>query len=122
VPEKPKQARSDIDAFLTRTRELQVAKRQQGPAMGRLIFALDATMSRQSSWDKAAELQHLMFQEARNLELQLVYYRGQDECKATGWIESGGKLGSLMSTVKCRAGVTQLDRVRKPKSRSGQRQ
>lgn len=60
---KPRKASSDLEAL---TREMQVAKRQQAPAKGRLIFALDATASRQPTWDKAAELQHLMFQEARN--------------------------------------------------------
>ena len=68
--------RSDLEAFQALTREMQIAKRQQAPAKGRLIFALDATASRQPTWDKAAELQHLMFREARNLEIQLVFYRG----------------------------------------------
>ena len=46
---------------------------------GRLIFALDATMSRQPTWDQACVLQAEMFREAAaagGLDIQLVYYRG----------------------------------------------
>jgi hypothetical protein len=106
---KPKPA-SDINAFLARTREMQVAKREQ-TTRGRLIFALDATASRQPTWDAAAQRQFEMFREVRNLEVQLVYYRGIDECQASGWAESGEKLGGLMSKIMCRAGQTQIGRV-----------
>jgi hypothetical protein len=106
---KPKPA-SDIEAFLARTREMQVAKRQQAPAKGKLIFAIDATASRQPTWDRAAELQGEMFREARNLTVKLIFYRGA-ECQQTGWIESGDKLGSLMRRVACHAGLTQVGKV-----------
>jgi hypothetical protein len=52
-----------------------------------------------------------MFREVRNLEVQLVYYRGGDECKASGWAESGEKLGGLMGKIMCRAGTTQIGRI-----------
>jgi hypothetical protein len=107
---KPKQPASDMDMFLALTREMAVAKRQQGPAKGRLIFAVDATASRQPTWDKAAELQNEMFCEARNLAVQLVFYRGT-ECKHTSWHESGDKLGGLMRKVMCQAGQTQIGKV-----------
>ncbi len=52
-------SRSEIDAFLDRVKSL-------GPVgttgeRGRLIFALDATMSRQPTWDTACRLQADMF-------------------------------------------------------------
>jgi len=50
-----------------------------------LIFALDATASREPTWEKATTLQSQMFAEAASvgaLDLQLVYYRGHDECRA----------------------------------------
>ena len=56
--------------------------RLAGPAAGqrgRLIFALDATMSRQPLWDTACRLQADMFDEAAGiggLDVQLAYYRG----------------------------------------------
>jgi hypothetical protein len=43
---------------------------------GRLIFTLDATASRESTWDMAAQLQASMFEEAAKaggLDVQLVY-------------------------------------------------
>ena len=46
---------------------------------GRLIFALDATASREGMWDLAAQLQSQMFEEAAKiggLDIQLLYYRG----------------------------------------------
>jgi hypothetical protein len=108
---KPRQAGSGNEAFLARVREMQIAKRQQAPAKGRLIFAMDATASRQPTWDKAAELQNSMFQEARNLEMQLVFYRGGDEPTQTSWVESGDKLGGVMRRVVCQAGLTQVRKV-----------
>jgi hypothetical protein len=111
TPAKPRRASSDLEAFQALTREMQIAKRQQAPVKGRLIFALDATASRQPTWDQAAELQHSMFREARNLEMQLVFYRGDEKPKQTSWLESGDKLGALMRQVICRAGLTQLGGV-----------
>src|ERR1041385_191079 len=70
--------RAEIDRFLGQVKAL-------GPAAatgrrGRLIFALDATMSRQPTWDHACKLQAEMFAAAAaaagGLDIQLVYYRG----------------------------------------------
>ena len=59
------------------------------PARGRLIFALDATASRQPTWDRACQLQAGMFAETGNLGVQVVYYRGapgyDGECQASRW-------------------------------------
>ncbi len=49
---------------------------QQQP---RLLFAVDATASRQPTWDQARQLQQAMFQTsgvAATLAVQLCYYRG----------------------------------------------
>src|SRR5438309_1802666 len=54
--------RAEIDAFLSRVKEL--APTTQPGRRGRLIFALDATMSRQPTWDTACRLQADMFREA----------------------------------------------------------
>ena len=78
-------------------------------ARGRLIFALDATASRQPTWDKAAELQAGMFPEAAgigNLDLQLVYYRGSGEWKASRRLSDSEQLARVMSKIDCRAGET----------------
>ncbi len=44
---------------------------------GKLVFAMDATMSRQPSWDAALQTQAEMFREAGRiggLDVQLVYF------------------------------------------------
>lgn len=80
----------------------------------RLIFALDATASRQPSWDAACHVQGQMFLEADRLgglEVQLVYYRGFRECRASRWVSRPADLVRLMTGVSCHAGHTQLRRV-----------
>jgi hypothetical protein len=81
---------------------------------GRLVFALDATMSRQPTWDRACALQADMFREVAGiggLEIQVVYFRGDGECRASGWIADGARLGAVMSRVECVGGYTQIGKV-----------
>jgi hypothetical protein len=108
----PASPRPEIDAFLEQVRAL-------GPATasdkrGRLIFALDATMSRQPTWDSACALQVEMFREAARsggLDIQLVYFRGLSECRASAWAATGERLAALMSRIDCRGGHTQIGKV-----------
>lgn len=83
----------------------------------RLVFALDATGSRQPTWDMACQLQASMFQEAANLaavEVQLVYYRGlvgfDGECRASKWMPPAGLIHAMRS-ITCRSGETQIGKV-----------
>jgi hypothetical protein len=81
---------------------------------GRLVFALDATMSRQPTWDRACQLQGEMFREAERvggLAVQLVYFRGFGECRASRWAGDADRLGEMMSRIDCRGGHTQILRV-----------
>src|SRR5246500_6013903 len=106
-------SRHEIDAFLARARTLAPAPAEAG-RRGRLIFSLDATMSRQPTWDTACRLQGEMFREAAaigGLEVQLVYYRGFNECRASSWVADGARLASLMSGIYCRGGRTQIGKV-----------
>src|ERR1700728_3711871 len=104
--------RAEIDQFLQRVKAL-------GPAVepgqrGRLIFALDATMSRQPTWDSACRLQADMFREAAatgGLDIQLVYFRGLAECRASPWVAEAARLGALMERIDCRGGHTQIGKV-----------
>jgi hypothetical protein len=104
--------RAEIDRFLDQVKAFgPVAK--TGPR-GRLIFALDATMSRQPTWDQACKLQADMFREAAaagGLDIQLVYYRGLAECRASSWITDSDRLGALMSAIDCRGGQTQIAKI-----------
>jgi hypothetical protein len=81
---------------------------------GRLIFAMDATASREASWDRASNLQAEMFQETASkggLEIQLAYFRGFGEFRASPWATEAEKLLGLMTAVSCRAGETQIKKV-----------
>jgi hypothetical protein len=115
--EEPKPApaaspRAEIDRFIDQVKAL-------GPVAepgrrGRLIFALDATMSRQPTWDQACKLQADMFREAAavgGLDIQLVYYRGLSECRVSPWLAEADRLGALMSRIDCRGGRTQIAKV-----------
>src|SRR5262245_41299303 len=98
-------SRTEIDAFLSQVRALGPAT--EGGRRGRLIFALDATMSRQPLWDTACKLQGDMFAEAAavgGLDVQLVYYRGLSECRASRWVSDARQLGGLMEKIDCRGG------------------
>jgi hypothetical protein len=101
---------SDIDAFVQRTRAMQAASRVQAQR-GRLIFALDATASRQPTWDMATQRSVEMFEEVSNLDVQLLYYRGNGECRKSGWVSNSGSLVNLMTGIVCRAGETQIGKV-----------
>lgn len=89
-----------------------IAPRGQGH--GRLILALDATMSRQPTWDLASDIQAQMFDAAAKtgrLDIQLVYFRGFGESRASKFVSASGDLKALMSQIDCRAGTTQIGKV-----------
>src|SRR4249920_3079992 len=92
LPEARPSASDESAAFVAKARA--VSPHAAG-ARGRLVFALDATMSRQPTWDMACALQADMFREAAalgSLDIRLVYYRGFHECRATGWISDSAQL------------------------------
>jgi len=108
----PTSTRPEIAAFLERVKSLAVPNPYD--KRGRLIFALDATMSRQPTWDTACRLQADMFREAAatgGLDIQLVYFRGLGECRASGWVANSDRLAELMSAIDCRGGHTQIGKV-----------
>jgi len=103
-------SRAEVDAFLEQVRGLQPA----ASGRGRLIFAMDATMSRQPSWDLALALQSDMFQAVKavgGLDVQLVYFRGFNECRASKWVGDPEALARLMRQVHCEGGHTQIRKV-----------
>jgi hypothetical protein len=107
-------ARAEIDSFLNQVKSLGPAPMAEPGQRGRLIFALDATMSRQPTWDSACKLQADMFREAAavgGLDVQLVYYRGLAECRASPWVAEPQRLGALMARIDCQGGQTQIGKV-----------
>src|SRR3984893_18530927 len=110
-PELQPSASEDIAAFVAKARAMSP---HAAGARGRLVFALDATMSRQATWDIACTLQADMFREAAalgSLDISLVYYRGFNDCRASGWISDSAQLAKLMSRIDCRGGNTQIGKV-----------
>ena len=111
LPEAKPSASADIAAFVAKARAMSP---HAAGARGRLVFALDATMSRQPTWDMACAMQADMFREAAasgSLNIRLVYYRGLNECRASGWISEPAQLAKLMSKIDCQGGNTQIGRV-----------
>lgn len=104
---------AEVDAFLKRLAATPVARPAPGQR-GRLMFALDATASRQPTWDQACHIQGEMFKETAaigGLDIQLVFYRGLGECKASAWFDSPAALLKHMTAVTCRGGQTQIGKV-----------
>ncbi len=101
-----------VSDFLEKVRGLPPAAKSSD--RGKLIFAMDATMSRQPSWDRALSIQAEMFAETARiggLDVQLVYFRGFNECRASKWVSNPTSLARLMTTVDCRGGNTQIGRA-----------
>jgi len=102
----------DVTSFLEKlSRTPQVKASGDKP---RLIFGLDATASRERTWDHACHIQGEMFQsalESGGLEIQVCYYRGYSEFKPSEWCDNEEALSSFMRNVRCIGGHTQIERL-----------
>lgn len=110
TPAAVRSDKSAIDAFVRQARALGALN----PGSGRLILSLDATMSRQPTWDLACALQGQMFDavgKAGALSVQLVYFRGLGECRASAFVTDTTSLKQLMTRIECRSGHTQIGKV-----------
>jgi len=113
LPDK-KAERAGVDTFLRQVARTPVASAAGRGARGRLLFAMDATASRQPSWDRAARIQGEMFAATAahgGLDVQLAFYRGFGEFKVSKWTDNADDLLRLMTSVTCRAGETQVVKV-----------
>jgi hypothetical protein len=107
---QPQSTGAEVDAFIARVSTIAPA----ASGRGRLIFAMDATMSRQPTWDLALGLQAEMFRavkEVGGLDVQLVYFRGFGETRASKWVGDPEALARLMTRVSCQGGYTQIRKV-----------
>jgi hypothetical protein len=102
--------------FLRKVKELGSAKAAleaiTKPA-GRIIFAMDATSSREPTWELARNLQLDMFEAAAGLEVQLVYFRGVNECHHSKWVSQPSALEMLMGRIWIRLFSSRLARPRR---------
>ena len=105
----PISASSDVQNFLS-----QVATIPNTSGHAHMIFALDATASREETWDVARQLQTEMFLSARSLgglNLQLCYFRGFAEFFTSRWENNADQITRIMARMNCEAGATQIERV-----------
>ena len=105
-------SRADINAFLQKVAATPPTKPAARP--GRLLFAIDATASREPTWDMACQIQSEMFASTDGiggLHVQLAFYRGFGEMKVTSWLESADELVRRMVKVRCLAGRTQIRKL-----------
>jgi hypothetical protein len=103
---------AEVEAFLKQVAAMPAVRPASG--RGRLIFALDATASREATWDRACRLQGEMFEATAalgGLDVQLMFYRGFAECKASRWLGTAAELHRAMRAVSCVGGETQIGRV-----------
>jgi hypothetical protein len=109
----PAQPRStDVAAFLDQLSRLPAVRPAGG--RGRLLFGLDATASRQPTWDRACHLTAEMFAATRDLgglSLSVAYWRGYQEFAATPWLTDPDEAIRRMSGVRCLGGMTQIGRL-----------
>jgi len=107
-----KSSKAAIDAFLEKVSSTPVTR--SAGERGRLIFAMDATASREPAWDRACHIQGEMFKETAalgGLDIQLCYYRGFGEFQASQWLSSSDELLKRMARVSCQGGHTQIEKV-----------
>lgn len=107
---------SAVAAFLDRAARLPalraVPSAEADPA--RLLFAVDATASRQPAWDAACAVQGEMFEAVGGtgrLAVSLAYWRGYGEFAATPWLTDPRDLARRMAEVSCLGGRTQVLRA-----------
>lgn len=103
----PTSSKNDVNSFLAK-----VASMPKTTGDARLIFALDATASRQATWNTASELQRDMFASAQGLgglQVQLCYFRGFAEFYKSGWNLNADELLHKMSGLRCEAGTTKIE-------------
>jgi hypothetical protein len=116
VPDKP--GRADVAAFLARVNTMPAVRPVSGRP-GKLLFAIDATASRQPTWDRAGSLTADMFTAASQagakagggLAISLAYFRSRAEFVATPFLTDAEDLTRRMAGVSCLAGMTQIHRV-----------
>jgi hypothetical protein len=102
---------AEIDQFLE---QLKTGAPRTSTGTGRLIIGIDATASREATWDTACRIQGEMFDATAaigGLEIQLVFYRAFNECKSSRWVTAAGELHQLMRSVHCVGGYTQIGRI-----------
>lgn len=114
---RPPLPRTAVQRFLADARANPPVAKTAAPQ--RILFALDATASREPTWDLAMNLHAELFQAAAEtgrrsaapIAVQLAYYRGYNEFHVSPWTTSPAELLERMTGVSCRGGLTRIERV-----------
>ena len=111
VPAARKQG--EVDAFLRQVAAMPAARPAAG--RGRLIFAMDATASREPSWDRACRIQGEMFEataaSGRPRRCNWSSIAASTNARRAGGSPIRASLHRAMRAVFCVGGETQIARV-----------
>ena len=114
MPQTPTKttASKEITNFLKQGKAISTYRQKQS----RLLFGIDATASRQPTWDAACRTQGELFTAAHqisNIAIQLCFYRGFGEFTVSDWLTSETDLKYQIEKVACQGGQTQILRLLK---------
>jgi hypothetical protein len=107
---------ADVPAPKLSSRVTKYLEKTRTASCARLAFIIDATGSREPTWDMAIQLQAQMFDEAARvgagrLEIQLTHFRGLNEVSSTPWMIDARALAQTMSRIRCEGGYTKIKRA-----------
>jgi hypothetical protein len=101
-----------MNEALAKLGEMPIRPKARGH--GRLLFVLDLTGSREPSLRNARIATAAMFDALRTIgaiAVKLIYYRGNNECRASAWHDDPRALSQTMQKLGCESGETQIARV-----------
>ncbi|MGH8475888.1 MAG: hypothetical protein ACRER2_08990 [Methylococcales bacterium] len=104
--------KSEVREFINKLDNMPLVRQSEN--RGRLVFAMDATASRQPTWDRACHIQGRMFEVTNSLgglDVQLCYYHGFEIFHTSRWSNKASSLLREMTGVCCAAGHTQIHKV-----------
>lgn len=94
-----------VSDFLQATQNHSLSNRSNH----RLILGIDATASREATWDIATSLHSEVLSAAeKSLQIQLAFYRGVADFKTSNWTQTHQSLRKAMERVQCLSGRTQI--------------
>jgi hypothetical protein len=117
-------ARRLMNEALERLGQIEIGRNSaEAAAPGRLMVLLDLTGSRSSSLDQARIATTAIFDAIKcvgSVLVNLIYYRGKNECKTSGWVSDPEILNRAMLRLACRTGLTQIAKALRMANNTGQ--
>jgi hypothetical protein len=109
-----KQKMIDALARLGKTRPAPASAAPVPPRKGRLVMIIDLTGSREPSLEEARKATAAMIDTIKAvgaIAVKLIYFRGDNECKASPWHDHPDILRHSMQGLSCKTGGTQIARA-----------